>query len=123
MASLGKFGALRQEFADLADFLTIYIAEAHPAERGHFSGNYDIDTHNNMGDRLFAAEKLKSESGKNLHLCPILVDTMDDAANIAYAALPERLYVLLDGKVVFEGGSGPFNYSIPEVSQFLSKWK
>ena len=29
---------------------------------------------------------------------------MDDRTNHAYSALPERLYVVLDGKVVFEVG-------------------
>ena len=36
MANLGKFGSLRQNFSEVADFVTIYIAEAHPSERGHF---------------------------------------------------------------------------------------
>ena len=30
------------------------------------------------------------------------VDQMDDGANLAYAALPERLYVLQDGKITYE---------------------
>jgi len=123
MASLAKFGALRKDFADLVDFVTIYIAEIHPAERGHFRGNYDIDTHKNMGERLIAAETLQEEAGEYLANCPILVDTMDDMASTAYAALPERLYVVLDGQIIFEGGIGPMKYSIHEVSKFLSKWK
>ena len=36
MANLGKFGSLRQNFSKVADFVTIYIAEAHPSDRGHF---------------------------------------------------------------------------------------
>ena len=32
----------------------------------------------------------------------ILVDNMDNKARAAYAALPERLYVVLDGEVVLE---------------------
>lgn len=123
MGCLAKFGSLRQDFAGLVDFVTIYIAEAHPAEKGHFSGNYDIDTHRNLGDRLFAAELLLQEAGEDLAECPILVDPMDDPANKAYASFPERFYILLDGKVVFEGGLGPYYYSVPEVAEFLAKWK
>ena len=48
---------------------------------------------------------------------------MDDRANLAFAALPERLYVILDGKVVLQGGLGPFNYNIEEVEQFLENRK
>ena len=73
MANLGKFGALRTKFAGLVDFVTIYIAEAHPAERKEFKDNYDIETHSNMEERIAAAEMLKEEAGEALEGCPILV--------------------------------------------------
>ena len=74
MANLGKFGALRTKFAGLVDFVTVYIAEAHPAERKDFSGNYDIDTHANMEERIEAARTLKKVAGDVLTGCPILVN-------------------------------------------------
>ena len=73
MASLSKFGSLREKFAGLVDFVTIYIAEAHPAERKHFSGNFAIDTHTNMEERMDAANTLMEEAGDNLKDCTILV--------------------------------------------------
>jgi len=128
MASIDKFGKLRQNFSEVADFVTVYIAEAHPAERGHFrvggdGGNYDIDTHANIADRLNAATTLREEAGEALEGCKILVDPMDDRANIAYAALPERLYVVQDGQIIYQGGLGPFDYNISEVEAFLAKNK
>ena len=30
------------------------------------------------------------------------VDPMDDRANLSYAALPERLYIIQDGQVVYQ---------------------
>jgi hypothetical protein len=39
------------------------------------------------------------------------VDEMDDAVNKAYAAWPTRLYLVgLDGKVVYAGGLGPYDF-------------
>ena len=39
---------------------------------------------------------------------PALVDEMDDAVASAYAAMPERLYVIgRDGCVAYKGGMGP----------------
>ena len=39
------------------------------------------------------------------------VDEMDDYVNNTYAAWPTRLYLIgLDGKVVFGGGLGPYNF-------------
>jgi len=123
MANLSKFGALRAKYAGLVDFVTVYIAEAHPAERKHFSGNYDISTHSSMEDRVKAANTLKEKAGDSLKDCTILVDSMDDCANLAYAAYPERIYVVHEGNITYEGGLGPFFYNIDEVDEFLSKLK
>ena len=49
----------------------------------------------------------------------ILVDLMDNKAGTAYAAMPERLYVVLDGKIVYEGLQGPFDYRLDEVKLYL----
>ena len=39
------------------------------------------------------------------------VDEMDDAVNRAYAAWPTRFYLVgLDGKVVYAGGMGPYDF-------------
>jgi hypothetical protein len=39
---------------------------------------------------------------------PALVDEMDDAVAKAYAAMPERLYLIgRDGRVAYKGGMGP----------------
>ncbi len=39
------------------------------------------------------------------------VDEMDDHVNRAYAAWPTRLYLIdLDGKVVYAGGLGPYDF-------------
>ena len=76
MASLAKFGDLRTKYAELVDFATVYIAEAHPAEREHFSDNFDISTHVNMNERIEAAKTLKEKAGKILEGCPILVNRL-----------------------------------------------
>ena len=39
------------------------------------------------------------------------IDEMDNAVNKAYAAHPTRLYLVgLDGRVVYGGGLGPFDF-------------
>jgi len=131
MANLGKFGSLRRNFSQVADFVTIYIAEAHPADRGHFKtgadggqfGQIDTATHTSLQDRLNAALKLKEKAASFLEGCPIMVDPMDDRANHAFAALPERIYVIFDGRIAYQGGLGPFDYKIEEVEKFLAKRK
>ncbi len=39
------------------------------------------------------------------------IDDMDDKVNETYAAWPTRLYLIgLDGKVVYAGGLGPYDF-------------
>ena len=51
------------------------------------------------------------------------IDTMTNQACNAFGALPERLAVILDGKIEFLGGTGPIGYSIPELENYLMKYK
>ena len=76
------------------------------------------DCFQNFEERVEAAEILldykKAEDNYD-----ILVDLMDNKAGAAYAAMPERLYVVLDGKIVYEGDQGPFGYNLDELELFL----
>ena len=67
-------------------------------ERPNFGGNLEIATHQVLEDRIEAAKiLLESVDDKD---STILVDTMANHASNAYASIPERLYCILDGKVV-----------------------
>ncbi len=53
---------------------------------------------------------------------PTLVDRDDNKVNRAYAAWPDRLYVIgLDGKIAYKGGPGPKEFRPQEVDQWLRK--
>lgn len=53
----------------------------------------------------------------------MLVDGMDDAVNKAYAAWPERLYVVgLDGRLVFAGEMGPMGFSVEACEKALAAY-
>jgi hypothetical protein len=52
---------------------------------------------------------------------PFGVDDMTNAANDAYAAWPERLYIIDEnGKIAYRGGNGPFKYYPSEVRDWLA---
>ena len=53
---------------------------------------------------------------------PFFVDSIENETMIAYSALPERLYAIQDGKIIYEGGPGPFAYNITDLEQFLEKY-
>ena len=107
------------DLADLADFLLIYIEEAHPSEKKHFEENIVVKEHKALKDRINAAEMLVEVAGEEEFPCPIVVDKMDNAASHAYGALPERLFIVKDGAVVFVGGEGPYLYDINKMEKKL----
>jgi len=118
MAELEKFGQLSAKFSFCADFTTVYIEEAHPSERPNFGGNISIPSHATLEDRVTACKMLESVKSSKDDF-NLVVDLMNNAASIAYAALPERLYVVLDGKIIFEGGQGPFDYNLEKLEKFM----
>jgi hypothetical protein len=53
---------------------------------------------------------------------PLLIDGLDDAVNRAYAAWPERLYVVdVDGTIVYRGGKGPMDFDPEELASVLAE--
>jgi len=121
MSVLEKFGEMSTEYSHCADFATIYIEEAHPSEKANFSGNISIATHKNIEERIKASKNLLVAKGDDDQY-EIFVDLMDNKACNEYAALPERLYVVLDGKIIFEGEPGPYGYKLDGVEKLLKKY-
>ena len=50
----------------------------------------------------------------------VVVDPIDDAVGLAFAAWPERLYVIdEEGRVAYKGGMGPQGFRVDELEQWL----
>ena len=50
------------------------------------------------------------------------VDDIDNAANDAYSAWPERFYIIDEsGRIAYRGGMGPFHYNPDEVRGWLAE--
>lgn len=119
MANLEKFRKISEDFSKLADFVLVYIAEAHPTDGWAIDGNVDVNIHKCMEERVTAAQKMLSMEPQH---CPVLVDLMEDKCQKAFGAMPERLYIVQDGVIVYQGGKGPFDYKISEVHNWLSSY-
>ena len=111
-----------EQYHENIQFLSIYIREAHPID-GWWLGrrltknimlrmapkvsmeHYDPKT---IEERRAVAGECETalQYGVSTY-----VDEMDDSVNIVYAAWPTRLYLIgLDGKVVYAGGMGPYDF-------------
>ena len=95
----------------------LYIAEAHTTDGWQLQANRDdgvlLASHATIEDRFAAART----GVDHLQLTmPVLVDDMDDAVSDAFAAWPERIYLIdRDACIAHVGGPGPFEFD-PDVS-------
>ena len=117
MAKLETFKKCVTDFEDIADFVTIYIEEAHPTDGWAFNNNpYSIVKHVNIENRMFAAGMLANQKLP----CPLLVDTMSNEANHFFSAVPEKLVIIdVEGKIAYIGGQGPSDYKVEDVRDWL----
>ena len=93
MSNLDDFNKIVPEFDSYADFVDVYISEAHLLEGWTLKDNeYSISQHTRIQDRISAAEML--DTGIR---CPVVMDTMENEGVYQYAALSEALYITEDG--------------------------
>ena len=110
-----------EQFKDRADFLTIYIREAHPEDEWQMESNLTEEVcylqPRSQEDRV----RIASDFARRFHYpIPLAIDTMADTANRVYAGWPERLFIIgEDGRILYQGGMGPFNYKPEEVRAWL----
>ena len=107
------------------DFLTIYVREAHPTDEWQMKSNLKEKDNvcyaqpKTIEQRLAIANDFTQRFKYSV---PFGVDQMNNAANDAYAAWPERLYVIDEGgRIAYKGGNGPFYYDSKEVRDWLAK--
>ncbi len=52
----------------------------------------------------------------------MLIDSMNDAASRAFAAWPERIYIVnAEGKISYKGGPGPYEFSPADARSHLEE--
>jgi hypothetical protein len=110
-------------FRDRAGFAFVYIAEAHSVDGWQMSSNEEegvlLLQHTTLEERFAAAREGVERMGLTL---PVLVDGMDNTVSEAFAAWPERLFVVDDdGLIAFHGGPGPFEFEPDAAAAALAQ--
>jgi len=109
---------LYEQYGDRIEFLVIYIREAHPTDGWHI-GDHDIRDPRTMEERRRVAGQCEVAMQHGIRT---YVDEMDDAVMKAYAAWPDRLYLIgLDGRVVYASGRGPWGFKPSELKKAIDK--
>jgi hypothetical protein len=119
MAKMPEYNKLVQDFVQIADFITVYTAEAHPLDEWALLDHEKFSRlqHRTIEERMSSANVLKSEG----LVGELVVESMKNRSADLYASQPERLYVILDGKIVFKGGLGPMDYRPEAVRKWINE--
>jgi type I thyroxine 5'-deiodinase len=112
---------LYERFSDRAEFLTIYIKEAHPEDEWQMTINEDqgvcYKQPKTLPERVAIAKDFAQRFDYKI---PMVVDPMENPAEEAYAGWPERLYVIDEsGTVAYKGRQGPFGFDPDELEAWL----
>lgn len=124
ISHLPAFRRLVEDFSDVADFLLVYIDEAHPSDgwvappMGACS--FNVRKHQSLEERLGAARKLIDHFSLPPQ-CQLVADCMDNNANVAYGVSNERVCIVQQRKITYLGGKGPFFYNLNDVRQWLEQ--
>jgi hypothetical protein len=102
-------------------FLAVYIREAHPEEGWILPENRrsGLAVHEPTSDE--ERRRVASTCATSLRLqMPMVVDAVDNAVAAAYGGWPDRLYLVgRDGRIVFQGGEGPFGFKPDELKRAI----
>ena len=105
-----------QEYKDRANFLMVYIEEAHP---GNSVEGVEVHAATSIEEKQALAELCTASGNLNL---PTVLDKLDNAVEIAYAAFPDRIYLLdADGIVRYKTMPGPFGWDVGKSAAALDQ--
>ena len=109
-----RLNEIFERYQDDVNVFCIYINEAHPEDEWQVPHNLEDDV-------VFAQPKTIEERAVVAEACvlrlelkmPTLLDDIDDTTDEAYAAAPERLYVIdTSGNVAYQSGMGPWGFDV-----------
>ena len=110
------------DYKEHADFLTVYVREAHPTDEWQMKSNVKDDVCYAQPKTLEQRVAIANDFTKRFkYTMPFGIDDMSNAADLAYSAWPERIYIIDEsGHIAYRGGMGPFNYKPEEARGWLA---
>ena len=101
----------------------MYVREAHPTDGRQAPPNVRDGV-------LLPLARNEEEKDEHATSCvrklnigfPTVVDNMDNAVELDYAAWPDRLYLVgRDGRIAFKGAPGPGGFRPPELEAAIQR--
>jgi hypothetical protein len=98
------------------------VREAHPTDEWQMKSNVKDDVCYAQPKTLEQRVAIANDFTKRFKFSlPFGIDDMSNAADNAYSAWPERIYIIDEGgHIAYRGGIGPFNYKPAEAREWLA---
>ena len=105
------------------EFVLVYIQEAHSADGWQTASNEKekiiFNDPRSFDERAGVAGTCSTNLGIEF---PAVVDTIDNSAERAYTAWPDRLYVIdAAGRIAFKSDAGPFGFIPQQLADALHR--
>jgi hypothetical protein len=110
-----------ERYRGQAQFLMVYVREAHPTDGWKMESNTRVGVAaaqpKSLAERVAVCDQFCQRLKPTL---PVVVDDVTDDVGNAYSGMPARLYVIdRHGNVAYKGGRGPFGFKVGEMEQAL----
>ena len=109
---------LYQANKDKAEFIMVYIKEAHPEDGWKVPVNEKAGITVNQPTTDKERDEVAKTCTEKLGLTiPCVVDGIDNKVGQEYAGWPDRAYIVgKDGKIFYKSGPGPAGFKVPEIA-------
>jgi hypothetical protein len=103
-------------------FYVVYIQEAHPTDGWQVASNEQEGVTYAQPATQDEREAVADACVLHLNLSiPTLIDDMSNTVDQAYAALPDRLYLIgADGRIVYKSAPGPWGFKPDELEDAIT---
>lgn len=113
--------ALQATYGDRAEFLMVYVREAHPEDGWKMESNaragVAVQQPRSFAERVEVAGQFCTKLEPSM---PVVVDDVNDSVGHAYSGMPARLYLVdREGRVAYKSGRGPFGFIPGELEQAI----
>jgi hypothetical protein len=114
---------MHRTYGDRVSFFVVYIQEAHPSDGWQIPPNEQEGVVYEQPKTAAEREALAQACVLHLELSiPTLIDEMTNAVDRAYAALPERLYLIdAGGRIAYKSEPGPWGFKPQELEAAIGE--
>jgi len=112
-----------QQYKNKSKWFFVYIREAHPADGWqvdeNIKDNIIINQPKTMEERVSVAKECHKNLGFTFNA---VIDDIDNGGERAYAAWPDRLYIVdKKGKIAYKSEKGPDGFKPQDMAQTLAR--